>query len=88
MEKLNERIASLEKSVAQVAKGVDAMRQALLGNEFDEKSAYKTRIEVLEDKLTKIDLKILKATIWGYAIGFIFCAILEFLYKYTSIVKH
>lgn len=78
LKELNERFANMEKTVSEI-------KDALLGNEFNEKAAYKTRIEVLEEFKSKVELKILKAQVWGTTIGFLLCAVLELIYKYSAI---
>lgn len=82
---LTGRFDSFEEGFGELKDGVKEIRDALLGNEYNEKSAYKARLEVLEIFKAKVEVKILKATIWGVAIGSIIAVLLEFLYKIASI---
>lgn len=81
LQTLNDRLESLEKSVSQI-------RDAILGNEFNENAAYKARIEALEKFKSTVEIKLIKAQAWGMAIGFIACGLLELILKYSTIVSN
>jgi hypothetical protein len=79
-------LEDIKEQLGAVSKAVQEIAEAILGTKFNENAGFKYRLEQLEKWKALMDVKVMKAQIYGTATGALAVALIDLLYKLPGII--